>query len=169
MAQRTTRREDSAGVLLWRRREGRLQVLLAHPGGPYWRHREEGAWTMPKGLVEAGESLTEAALRELHEEVGAKPEGPLASLGSITPRGRKTVHAWAARGDFDCEKLHSNSFTMEWPPRSGCEQRYPEVDRAAWLTPAEARRKILKSQIVFLDRLEELLRDERDGHASAEG
>jgi predicted NUDIX family NTP pyrophosphohydrolase len=146
----------SAGILLHRRRNGALEVLLAHPGGPFWARRDDGAWTIPKGLVDAGESDEAAARREFREELGADPVGTLVPLGSIRQRGGKHVEAFALEGDFDVAALRSNTFETEWPPRSGRRHAFPEVDRVAWMDLATARVKMLDAQRPLLDRLEAL-------------
>jgi predicted NUDIX family NTP pyrophosphohydrolase len=146
----------SAGILMWRRRDGGKEVLLAHFGGPQWQNKDEGAWAIPKGLVEAGEPLEECARREFEEELGVRPEGPLASLGRIRQKGGKQVEAFAIEGDLDADAIVSNTFTVEWPPRSGQWRTYPEVDRAAWFSLSDARRKILPSQLPILDALEQI-------------
>ena len=147
----------SAGILLFRERAGRLEVLLTHPGGPYWAKKDAGAWTIPKGEIAEDEEPLAAARREFEEETGARVEGePL----PLTPRrqpGGKLVHAWAMRGDLDPTAVRSVTFTMEWPPRSGRQQAFPEVDRAGWFGLPDARGKILKGQAPFLDELERLL------------
>ena len=145
--------ETSCGILLWRRDPDGVRVLLTHPGGPFWRNRDDGAWTIPKGGGEAGETHEATALREFEEELGAPLHGPLVPLGQITQRGGKRVHAFAREGDFDVANLRSNLFECEWPPRSGRVQAYPEVDQAAWFTFDEARVKLLDSQCELLDRL----------------
>jgi predicted NUDIX family NTP pyrophosphohydrolase len=151
----------SAGILLYRWRAGEVELLLVHPGGPFWQSKDAGAWTIPKGLVEPGEDEAAAALREFEEELGSRPEGIPRPLGRIRQTGGKWVEAFALEGDLDPERIVSNVFRMEWPPRSGQLQRFPEVDRAAWMTLAEAGEKILPSQRPLLDRLREDLR-ERD-------
>ena len=147
----------SAGILLFRRpRADRIEFLLVHPGGPFWARRDDGAWSIPKGGVEPGEDPRDCALRELAEELGAPPRlAPerLIELGSVRQRGGKVVEAWAAESDFDPATLSSNSFAMEWPPRSGAEREFPEVDRAEWFEPVRAREKILAAQAELLDRL----------------
>jgi predicted NUDIX family NTP pyrophosphohydrolase len=147
----------SSGILLYRDREGTTEFLLVHPGGPYWTKRDEGAWSIPKGGIEEDEDSRAAALRELDEELGSgRPEldpATLIELGSIRQRAGKVVDAWAAEGDFDPASLDSNTFEMEWPPRSGREVEFPEVDRAEWFELEEARRKLLPAQGEFLDRL----------------
>jgi predicted NUDIX family NTP pyrophosphohydrolase len=147
----------SAGILLFRIRDGAPEVLLVHPGGPFWAKRDAGAWSIPKGEYEAGEDPRACAMRELEEELGANPAGdtePI-ELGDVTQRGGKVVTAWAATGDFDPATLRSNTFAMEWPPRSGAMRDFPEVDRAEWFSLDEARERILPAQAPFLDRLAE--------------
>lgn len=144
----------SAGILLYRIRERTLEVLLVHPGGPFWAHRDHGAWTIPKGGIRPGEAPEDAARREFSEETGFPALGPLLPLGSIRQRGGKVVHAWALAGDGDPAALRSNTFEHEWPPHSGRMQEFPEIDRAAWFTLAEAREKMLESQRELLGRLE---------------
>ena len=124
------RHKESAGLLLFRRREGYLEVLLGHPGGPYWAHRDDGAWSIPKGGMNPGEDPLAAAQREFLEETGFTPCGPYLPLGHVTQRGGKVVHAWAFEGDCDPARLVSNLCTVEWPPRSGRFQSFPEIDRA---------------------------------------
>jgi len=149
----------SAGVLLYRDRNG-LEVMLGHPGGPYWRRKDEGSWTVPKGEVLDGEDLYKAALREFAEETGFHPEGPVVPLGSVRQAGGKCVHVWAIGADWNPETLVSNTFSIEWPPRSGRMQNFPEIDRAAWFNLTTAHAKILKSQGEFLNRLD-LLRQSK--------
>jgi len=149
--------KQSAGLLLFRERAGRLEVLLVHPGGPFWAKKDVGAWSLPKGEFEAGEDPLIAARREFEEETGfPPPSGDLVPLEPLRQPGGKTVHAWAVRGFLDAAAIRSNTFTMEWPPRSGRRQAFPEIDRAAWFPLAEARRRILKGQAGFLDALEKL-------------
>lgn len=147
----------SAGILMYRRDGDGLRVLLAHPGGPFWRNRDEGAWSIPKGEAGAGETPEQVARREFEEELGAPVVGPLTPLGGLRQRGGKCVEAFAIEGEFDVCSLRSNDFKLEWPPRSDNVVSFPEVDRAAWFTPDEARRKILASQRVLIDRLQALL------------
>jgi predicted NUDIX family NTP pyrophosphohydrolase len=148
--------KESAGVLLFRN-QADPEVLLVHPGGPYWARKDIGAWTVPKGEPDEGEDRRSCALRELGEELGpavpALAETDLIELGSIRQKGGKVVHAWAAEGEFDPAALDSNSFELEWPPRSGAKLEFPEVDRAAWFDPVAARRMILAAQTPLLDRL----------------
>jgi predicted NUDIX family NTP pyrophosphohydrolase len=146
----------SAGILLYRGRAESLEVLLVHPGGPFWAKKDEGAWSVPKGEVDPGEEPRACALRELEEELGSSlglAAEQLVELGSIRQRAGKLVHCWAAEADFDSAELKSNTFEMEWPPRSGTLRRFPEVDRAEWFVPDQARRKINPAQVPFLDRL----------------
>ena len=143
----------SAGILLYRHTPDGMHVLLAHPGGPFWVKRDAGAWTIPKGEFGVDESAEDAARREFREELGGEPIGPLRSLGEIVQRGGKHVIAFALEGDFDAAALRSNTFDIEWPPRSGRQQSFPEVDRVEWMTLETAREKILPSQLVLLDRI----------------
>ena len=145
----------SAGILLWRRNaDGTVEVLLGHFGGPLWAKKDAGAWAIPKGLVEAGESAEQAARREFQEELGFLVDGGLVPLGRIRQKGGKIVEAFAMEGDLDAAAIRSNAFTLEWPPRSGRMQSFPEIDRAAWFSLAEARAKILPSQTPLLDLFE---------------
>jgi predicted NUDIX family NTP pyrophosphohydrolase len=146
----------SAGLLLFRRRDGALEVLLGHMGGPFWAGREIGAWSIPKGLPEPGEDLLAAARREVREETGLEPAGPFLALRPIRQAGGKEVHAWAAEADCDPATLRSNHFRVQWPPRSGQWRSYPEIDRAAWLPLPEARARIVRGQVGLLDELERL-------------
>ena len=140
----------SAGILLWRRTAQGLEVLLAHFGGPYWARKDAGAWSIPKGLLEAGETAQEAARREFREELGATAIGELVPLPPLRQRGGKWVDAFALEGDFDPATLASNSFTLEWPPRSGQLRSYPEVDQVRWFGLDEAEKMILPSQAPLL-------------------
>ena len=147
-------------MLLHRRRDGRLEVLLVHPGGPYWARKDLGAWTIPKGEVDPGEDARAAARRELAEETGiVLAAEELVPLGEVRQAGGKVVEAWAVERDCDAGTLRSNLFTLEWPPRSGRSVEFPEVDRAAWFDLDEAGRRILAGQRPLLERLEERLRD----------
>ncbi|MGN2244239.1 NUDIX domain-containing protein [Frateuria sp. GZRR33] len=144
----------SAGILMYRLDQGVPQVLLAHPGGPFWRRRDEGAWMLPKGELLPDEDAEVAARREFGEELGAPALGPLHPLGRLRQRGGKWVEAFALAGDFDTAALRSNMFELEWPPHSGQRASFPEIDRVAWFTLAQARGKILPSQSELIDRLE---------------
>jgi len=147
--------KKSAGLILYRRTKQQLEVLLVHPGGPIWAKRDEGAWSIPKGEISAGEEPLEAAQREFAEELGSSVQGTLLALGSVIQKGGKVVQAWAVEGDLDVSSVKSNTFSMEWPPRSGREQEFPEIDRAAFFSLDEAKRKINPAQILLLDRLRE--------------
>jgi predicted NUDIX family NTP pyrophosphohydrolase len=147
---------ESAGILLYKQNGRELLVLLVHPGGPFWRNKDDGAWTIPKGERASGEDAETTARREFTEELGATPTGELVPLGRIRQRGGKQVDGFALEGDLDIERISGNSFEIEWPPRSGRRKSFPEVDRAAWFSPDEARRKINVGQRPFIDRLEEL-------------
>lgn len=158
------RSKTSAGLLMFRGKEGNLEVLLVHPGGPYFQNRDNASWTIPKGEIGEGEDLLERAKIEFNEELGLSPSGTWMELGNVKQKGGKTVHAWAFAGDLkDDFELASNTFELEWPPRSGKVQRFPEVDRASFFPVEEARRKINVAQNVFLDRLIEQLDSRRSG------
>jgi predicted NUDIX family NTP pyrophosphohydrolase len=149
-----TRARTSAGLLLFRSgASGVLEVLLVHPGGPFWAKKDDGAWSIPKGELDGDKDALSAARREFAEETGFAPEGQFVELGAIKQPGGKVVHAWAVKGDFDPGALVCNTFEMEWPKNSGHLKSFPEVDRAAWFDIATAGRKILKGQAPFLDRL----------------
>lgn len=145
------RTEVSAGILAYRLNGG-LELLLAHPGGPYWRNKDEGAWSIPKGEVESGDVVA-CAKREFNEETGLVADGPLTALAPVRQKSGKTVHAFALEGDFDISGFSSNSFELEWPPRSGRMQTFPEIDRIAYFNLATARRKILPGQRAFIEEL----------------
>ncbi len=148
----------SAGILLWRRRDGRLEVLLAHPGGPLWAKKDHGHWTIPKGEVEPGEELTAVARREFGEETGHPlPDGELVDLGEIRQKSGKLVLGFGVQGDIDAASAVSNTYDMEWPPRSGRVQAFPEIDRVEWFGMDEARARLKAAQVPFLERLEEAL------------
>jgi predicted NUDIX family NTP pyrophosphohydrolase len=152
--------KHSAGILLFRRGASEPEFLLVHPGGPYWAKRDSGSWTIPKGELEDEEEAAECALRELGEELGEPPaldRQSLIPLGAVRQKGGKLVEAWAGEAEFDPARLNSNTFMLEWPPRSGIEREFPEVDRAEWFDPPRAREKILPAQEPFLDRLLEHL------------
>jgi len=143
----------SYGILLFRRTNGRLQVLLVHPGGPFWAGRDIGAWSIPKGLPEAGEAALATARREFREETGFEVDGEFISLGELRQPSGKMVHAWALEGELDVTRIRSNTFTLEWPRDSGLRQSYPEVDAGRWFAVEEARARITPGQTGFLDRL----------------
>jgi predicted NUDIX family NTP pyrophosphohydrolase len=144
----------SAGILLYRRTGSEPEFLLVHPGGPFWARRDDGAWSLPKGEYEDGDDPVESARREFEEETGTALEATeLIELGSVRQKSGKLVVAWAAEGDLDVQAIHSNSFEMEWPPRSGRTQSFPEIDRAEWFELDEAREKLNPAQVEFLDRL----------------
>ena len=148
----------SAGILLFRRSARGLEVLLAHPGGPLFARKDHGHWTIPKGEPDPDEPLLAAARREFGEEIGLPlVDGPLLDLGSIVQKGGKVVHGWAVEGDLDPSDARSETFELEWPPRSGKLVAFPEIDRVAWFAPEEARRRIKDAQIPLIDRLEEAL------------
>jgi len=153
----TRSNKQSAGILVYRTGERGLEVLVAHPGGPIFRNRDEGAWTIPKGEIEVGEEPLAAARRELAEETGFVLEGPFLPLGSVKQKSGKIVHAWACQGDVDPAQLRSNRFEMQWPPRSGRVQSFPEVDRVAYFDPDTARAKLNSAQSELVLRLVELL------------
>jgi predicted NUDIX family NTP pyrophosphohydrolase len=146
-------KKESAGLLMYRLRNSTLEVFLVHPGGPYWAKKDLGAWSIPKGEFEAGEDRLDAAKREFQEETGFLPEGNFIALNPIKQPGGKLVHAWMVKGDCDAKAIVSNRFSMEWPPRSGKRQEFPEVDRAEWFTIDAAKKKILKGQVGFLEEL----------------
>ena len=146
--------KTSAGLLLYRRVDGALEVLLVHPGGPFWARKDDGAWSVPKGEYEPGEDPLGVARREFEEELGAiPPDGSIAPLGEIRQSGGKIVTAWAQEGDLDVTDIRSNTFEMEWPPRSGRMQEFPEVDVAGWFSLDEAKSKLNRGQVPFLERL----------------
>jgi predicted NUDIX family NTP pyrophosphohydrolase len=153
----------SAGLLMYRIAGGNLQVLLAHPGGPFFRNKDDGAWSIPKGEVEPGEDLLEGAKREFAEETGFAPTGPFIALKLVKQKGGKTIHAWAFEGDCNPSTIVSNTFTLEWPPRSGRRMEFPEIDRAAFFDLAAARKKINPGQAALIDELEVIRRRTHGG------
>jgi predicted NUDIX family NTP pyrophosphohydrolase len=160
----------SAGLLMYRRTPGGVEVFLVHPGGPFWARKDAGAWSIPKGEYLAGEEdALEAARREFEEETGIVPEGEFVELGTARQGSGKTVTAWAFEGDADPASIRSNAFMLEWPPKSGKQREFPEVDRAEWLTPEAAAEKILRGQAVFLQRLAEILDGDPPAKADADG
>jgi predicted NUDIX family NTP pyrophosphohydrolase len=152
----------SAGLLLFRERDGQLEVLLGHMGGPFWARKDDHAWSLPKGEHEHGEDALTAAYREFEEETGSPPPpGEPLELGEIKQSGGKVVTAWALAGDFDSSRLRSNNFTLEWPPRSGVMREFPELDRAGWFDADAARQKLIRGQAEFIDRLLQRLNEGR--------
>jgi predicted NUDIX family NTP pyrophosphohydrolase len=153
----------SAGLLMYRVRLGRIEFLLAHPGGPVWRNKDAAAWTIPKGEIGDGEDAFEAAKREFAEELGFMPKIQPIPLTAVQQKGGKIVHAWAFEGDFNPKEIQSNLFEMEWPPRSGRTQKFPEIDRAEWFDTATAKAKINPAQIPLLEEAEAKVRAEPTG------
>ncbi|RYY61022.1 MAG: NUDIX domain-containing protein [Comamonadaceae bacterium] len=152
----------SAGLLMFRRRGAALEVLLAHPGGPFWSRRDEAAWTLPKAEIHEGEDPLAAAQREFNEETGFTPVAPFLPLGELRQKSGKRISAWAFEGDADPAQLRSNLFEMEWPPRSGRRKEFPEVDRVQWYGLETAARKLIAGQVPFLAALQRCLRGEED-------
>jgi predicted NUDIX family NTP pyrophosphohydrolase len=148
---------QSAGLLLFRENSGRLEVLLVHPGGPFWAKKDAGAWSVPKGELSDAEDPLHGAVREVAEELGETVSGEFIPLRSLRQTGGKLVHDWAVRSDFNPARLRSNTFAMEWPPRSGRQQTFPEIDRAEWFDLDAARTRILKGQVGFINELEQTL------------
>jgi predicted NUDIX family NTP pyrophosphohydrolase len=146
--------KKSAGLLIFREVSGRIEVMLVHPGGPFWENKDDGSWSIPKGELEEGEDPQTAARRELEEETGFAPGEEMISLEPIRQPSGKIVFAWAMKGNFDPARLKSNTFAMEWPPKSGQKVDFPEIDRAGWFTFDAARRKIMEGQVGFLDQLQ---------------
>ena len=157
LARMAKRSNVSAGLLLFRRSGGGLEVFLAHPGGPFWSGRDLGAWTVPKGLLEEGEDPLAAAIREFEEETAVRPEGPFLPLGSVRQKAGKLVHAWAWEGEADPRRVRSNVMRAEWPRGSGRWLTFPEVDRCEWFDARDARQKINPAQAELIDRLEATL------------
>jgi predicted NUDIX family NTP pyrophosphohydrolase len=148
---------ESAGLLLFRRKNGQLEVFLAHPGGPFWKNRDAGAWSIPKGLIDEGEDPLDAARREFQEETGVTPKGPFIALGSVRQKAGKLIHAWAWEGDADPALVESNVTRLEYPKGSGRWLTFPEVDRCEWFVPAVAREKINPAQAELIERLEKMV------------
>ncbi|HKV48624.1 MAG TPA: NUDIX domain-containing protein [Candidatus Acidoferrales bacterium] len=151
--------KTSAGLILYRLQSGKLEVLLAHPGGPFWSKKDEGAWFIPKGELDVDEELLAGAKREFEEETGLKPEGEFLELGSVKQKSGKTIFAWAFEGDCDSSSLKSNTFTIEWPPKSGRQREFPEIDQASFFTVAQAKVKMHPVEFPLVLRLQELLRN----------
>ncbi len=149
----------SAGLLLFRRRDAEVEVFLVHPGGPFWKKKDSGAWTIPKGEIDEGEDPLDAARREFEEETGFAFDGPFRPLAPVLQASGKIVHAWAVEGDLNPEKIRSNTFDLEWPPGSGRVRRVPEVDRGAWFLPEEAGRRINPGQAPLIAELLSVLED----------
>lgn len=145
--------KTSAGILLYRRENNILHVFLIHPGGPFFAKKDAGIWSIPKGEIDAGEDPLDAALREFEEETGCRPAGDFIPLTPVTQKGGKTVIAWAAKGGCNAETIRSNTFSLEWPPRSGTTQEFPEVDRAGWFGIDEAKEKLHPAQVALVDEL----------------
>jgi predicted NUDIX family NTP pyrophosphohydrolase len=152
-------KRSSAGILLYRSRNGAAEVFLVHPGGPFWANKDAGAWSIPKGEFEQGDDPLEAAMREFFEETGSAIDGQFVALTPQIQRSGKRVHAWAVEGEIDASRVRSNSFSMEWPPHSGRRQEFPEVDKGEWFTIPLAREKLVAGQRGFLDELERYLRN----------
>ena len=150
-------KRTSAGLLMYRIRDGQLQVLIVHPGGPFWTKKDAGSWSIPKGEIEAGEEEFAAAQREFQEETGVVPAGPFINIGEITQKGGKRVRAWAFEGDCDSAAIVSNTFSLEWPPRSGRMQSFPEIDRAEFVGASTARDKLNPAECDFVERLQKAL------------
>ena len=146
-------RKSSAGIVLYRIRSGVLEVFLVHPGGPFWAKKDEGAWSIPKGEIEEGADRLESARREFHEETGSRVNGTFIELAPLKQRSGKIVYAWAVEGDIDTVAIRSNLFSMEWPPRSGTQHEFPEVDKAGWFAVEQALAKLLPGQRGFLAEL----------------
>lgn len=149
--------KQSAGLLLYRSKKNQMEVFLAHPGGPFWVKKDLGSWSIPKGEFQEDEDPLVAAQREFHEETGFSISGEFKPLSSIKQKSGKIVYAWAIAGDVDQTKIKSNTFEMEWPPKSGKMKEFPEIDKAEWFTLAVAREKINPAQAAFLDRLLQIL------------
>lgn len=154
-------KRSSAGLLMYRIRDGQLQVLIVHPGGPFWAKKDAGSWSIPKGEIEAGEEEFAAAQREFQEETGVVPAGPFTDLGEITQKSGKRVRAWAFEGDCAVAAIVSNTFSMEWPPRSGRMQSFAEIDRAEFVDASAARRKLNSAEYDFVERLQRAIGMER--------
>ena len=149
----------SAGIILYRVRDGDLEVFLVHPGGPYWSNKDDGAWSIPKGEFEEGDDPLAAARREFREETSFEVSGQFRALSPLKQPSGKLIHAWALEGDIDAARVASNTFSMEWPPHSGKQRDFPEVDKAAWFSLATAQKKLVPGQRGFLDQLQQIMKD----------
>lgn len=147
----------SAGLVIFRKKEGTPEVLLVHHGGPFFKNKDNGWWSIPKGEAKDGESLLETAEREVQEEIGFVPEGEFLPLGSVVQKGGKEVHAWGVSGDFDMESMHSNTVSIEWPPKTGKRIEFPEIDRGEYFDFPEAKKKIIPAQQEFLEKLQDMI------------
>jgi predicted NUDIX family NTP pyrophosphohydrolase len=152
----------SGGILMYRMHSGTLEIFLVHPGGPFWTKKDLGAWSIPKGEIDADESPLEAALREFEEETGVPVSGHYIPLTPVRLKSGKVIRAWAVEGDIDPSKIRSNTFTMEWPPHSGKKQDFPEIDRASWFNIEDAKRKINQGQAGLLEELEDILKQRKE-------
>jgi predicted NUDIX family NTP pyrophosphohydrolase len=162
-------KKESAGILMYRLRGSTIEVFLVHPGGPYWAKKDAGAWSIPKGEFSEKEDRFSAAKREFKEETGIFPEGNFVALKPVRQPGGKVVYAWAVKDDCEAEKIVSNTFSMEWPPRSGKYQEFPEVDRAEWFTLNIAKKKILKGQVSLLEELSQIAETDFAGENNQRG
>ena len=153
--------KESAGIVVWRRRGDAIEVFLVHPGGPFWAKKDRQAWSIPKGEVDASEVTLAAALREFEEETGQRIGGDFVALPALKQKGGKLVHAWAVEGDIDAERIVSNEFPLEWPPRSGVTRMFPEVDRARWFSLDEARDKLHAGLVPLVDAIAAVIPDSR--------
>ncbi|HLO89784.1 MAG TPA: NUDIX domain-containing protein [Lentimicrobium sp.] len=149
--------KHSAGILVYRFQNKQLQILLVHPGGPYWAHKDDGVWSIPKGEIDIGEKTEEAAKREFYEETGFKIDGDFIPLSPVRLMSGKIIHAFAIEGDLDASLIHSNNFSIEWPPSSGKIQQFPEIDKGEWFTPTEAKVKLSRAQVAFINELMSIL------------
>ncbi|MGE5318456.1 MAG: NUDIX domain-containing protein [Chloroflexota bacterium] len=149
--------KHSAGILVYRFQNKQLQILLVHPGGPYWAHKDDGVWSIPKGEIDMGEKTEEAAKREFYEETGFKIDGDFIPLSPVRLMSGKIIHAFAIEGDLDASLIHSNNFSIEWPPSSGKIQQFPEIDKGEWFTPTEAKVKLSRAQVAFINELMSIL------------
>lgn len=152
-----TRQKKSAGILLYRFHNSRIEFLLVHPGGPYWAKKDAGAWSIPKGEFEENEDPLAAAVREMEEETGAKVSGKFMELTPVKQKSGKMIYAWGIEGNFNPGEINSNRFEIEWPPKSGMKKSFPEIDKAAWFNPDEAKKRIIEGQIPLIEEIEKKL------------